>query len=72
MVMLAALFIPFFILLVFAFIAFWIWMLVDCVNRNYKKENDKIVWVLVIVLAGIVGAIIYYFIVKKVLSDLFL
>ncbi len=65
MVMLAALLIPFVILLVLGFFAFWIWMLVDCVTKNFKKENDKIVWVLVIVLAGFVGAIIYYFVVKS-------
>ncbi|MBU0466842.1 MAG: PLD nuclease N-terminal domain-containing protein [Nanoarchaeota archaeon] len=43
---------------------FWIWMIVDCAQRNFKNENDKILWILVIVLAGIIGAIIYYFVVK--------
>lgn len=43
---------------------FWIWMIVDCARRNFKNDNDKILWILVIVLAGIIGAIIYYFVVK--------
>lgn len=56
------------ILLIFVFAilatAFWIWMIVDCAKRNFKNENDKILWILVIVLAGIIGAIIYYFVIK--------
>jgi Mg2+ and Co2+ transporter CorA len=39
-------------------------MLVDSIQRKYKNENDKVVWVIVIVLVGIIGAIIYYFVVK--------
>lgn len=56
------------ILLFFAVIissmVFWIWMIVDCANRK-MKENDKIVWILIIVLIGILGAIIYYFVIKR-------
>ena len=43
---------------------FWIWMLIDCLKRNFKKDNDKIVWVLVIVFLSVLGAVIYYFVVK--------
>lgn len=45
-------------------LAFWIWMIVDCARRDFKNENDKIVWILVIVLLQLLGAIIYYFAVK--------
>jgi hypothetical protein len=48
---------------VLAFV-FWIWMIIDCARRDFKKENDKIVWILVIVLLQIIGAAIYYFAVK--------
>lgn len=41
---------------------FWIWMLIDCLKRNFE---DKIIWVIVIILLNIVGAILYYFMVKK-------
>ena len=44
---------------------FWIFMIVDAAKRNYKNENDKIMWILIVVLANIVGAIVYYFVVKK-------
>ncbi len=43
--------------------AFWIWMIVDC--AKYETEgNTKIVWLLVILLAGVVGAPLYFFIRK--------
>jgi hypothetical protein len=44
---------------------FWIFMIVDVAKRDFKKENDKIVWILVVVLASYIGAIIYYFVIKK-------
>ena len=47
----------------FAFIAtgFWIWMLVDCIINEPAEGNDKVVWVVVIALAGGVGAVVYFF-----------
>jgi len=48
---------------IFAFV-FWILMLIDCIKRKFKEESEKIVWILVIIFAGIIGALIYYFIVK--------
>ena len=44
--------------------AFWIWMIIDCAKRNFKKDIDKVVWILVIVLLSVLGASIYYFAVK--------
>jgi len=45
--------------------AFWIWMIIDCVKRKFKNEMDKVVWMLLLIFTGILGALIYYFIVKK-------
>jgi thiol:disulfide interchange protein len=43
--------------------AFWIWMIVDC--AKYETEGTaKIVWLLVILLAGIIGAPLYFFVRK--------
>lgn len=44
-------------------IVFWIWMLVDCLQR--EKFNDKLVWIIVLIFLNIVGAVLYYFIVKQ-------
>lgn len=51
-------------LAILAFV-FWIFMVIDVAKRKFKNDNDKILWILVIVLAGIIGAIIYYFVIKK-------
>ncbi len=45
--------------------AFWIWMLVDCATKESRGGNDKIVWILIIVFAHIVGAAIYYFVRRR-------
>jgi hypothetical protein len=43
---------------------FWIWMLVDCVRKEPTEGNDRIVWVLIIVLLHLLGAIVYFFVRK--------
>lgn len=39
----------------------WIWMIVDCVQYERSDSNNKIIWVLIILLTHVVGAIIYFF-----------
>ncbi|HBO43676.1 MAG TPA: hypothetical protein DD670_07045 [Planctomycetaceae bacterium] len=43
-------------------LAFWIWMIVDCAMNEPSAGNDKIIWILVIILASWIGALIYYFV----------
>jgi hypothetical protein len=45
--------------LVLAAIAFWIWMLVDCVRNRRLSESERIIWVIVICLTHWLGALIY-------------
>jgi len=40
-------------------LALWIWMLVDCATKEPDQGNDKLIWILVIVLTGWVGALLY-------------
>tara|TARA_Y100000310_G_scaffold94081_1_gene91719 strand:+ start:11986 stop:12222 length:237 start_codon:yes stop_codon:yes gene_type:complete len=54
----------FFTLIVSSFV-FWIWMLIDCIRRDFEKDDEKIVWLLVVILVQIIGAIIYYFVIKR-------
>jgi len=49
---------------ILAFI-FWIFMLVDALKRKFKTDGEKIAWVLVVIFLQILGAIIYYFVVKR-------
>jgi hypothetical protein len=41
--------------------AFWIWMLVDAARNEPGESHDKIVWVLIILFAHLIGALIYFF-----------
>ncbi len=44
---------------------FWILMIIDVAKRNFKNENDKVVWILIVILLSWLGATIYYFVIKK-------
>ena len=48
------------LLVVLVGFAFWIWMLIDCVTKEPDTGNTKICWVLIIVFAHIIGALVYY------------
>ncbi|MDI6784815.1 MAG: PLDc N-terminal domain-containing protein [bacterium] len=43
---------------------FWIWMLIDCVTKETDEGNSRLIWVLVIVLTHLIGALIYCFVRK--------
>jgi phage-related holin len=52
------------VLLVFAVLGIggtilWIWMIVDCATKEKSEGNEKVVWILVIVLTHWIGALIY-------------
>jgi len=47
--------------LVILFGVFWIWMLIDLLQR--RKFEDKLVWVLVLIFLNVLGAVLYYFLV---------
>jgi len=60
-----AVFIGLWILMFAAMIAlmvFWVIALIDVAKRDFPGQNDKLVWVLVVVLAGWLGALIYWFV----------
>ena|SRR3989344_445415 len=46
-----------------AIFIFWIMMLVDAIKHS--SEKMKLVWVVVIIFAHVIGALIYYFIEKR-------
>jgi hypothetical protein len=61
-----------FCVLILASVAFQIWMIVDAAKKVYPqgKENEKIVWILIILVAGAIGALIYYFVEKPKYAEL--
>lgn len=44
-------------------LAFWVWMILDCITQETDSTN-KIAWLLVILIVGIIGAPLY-FLVRK-------
>jgi len=41
--------------------AFWVWMLLDCVRNPRLTDTERLIWAIVICLAHLLGAVIYYF-----------
>ena len=37
----------------------WIWTLIDCIKNESDQGNERIVWVVVIAVAQLIGALIY-------------
>ena len=46
-------------------LVFWIKMLIDCVKRDFSNNTEKVVWIIVICLLQILGAIAYWFMVAS-------
>ena len=65
-VMLFTMLLPFlmFGFMIFA-VGFWVWMLIDSATNQKLTGNDKLMWVLIVVFANWIGALIYFFIGRK-------
>ena len=37
----------------------WTWMIVDCASKETSVGNEKLIWMLIIVLTHCIGALIY-------------
>ena len=37
----------------------WVWMIVDCATKEPSEGNDKLIWILIIVLTNWIGALLY-------------
>lgn len=51
------------ILILAVAIIFWLWMLIDVLQR--KRFEDKLVWVVVMIFLFVIGSILYYFLVYR-------
>lgn len=47
--------------------AFWVWMLVDCAQAPEPpgESNHRLVWILILVFTGWIGALLYFVIVRQ-------
>jgi hypothetical protein len=53
------------LVLVLAALAVWIWALVDAIKNPALSSNERLIWILVIILTNWLGAIIYLIIGRK-------
>jgi hypothetical protein len=59
------------ILIGLAMLVFWIWMLIDVIQRTPSQfgdssdDNTKLLWIVILLLTSWIGALIYYFMVYK-------
>lgn len=55
------------ILLAIGVFAFWVWMLVDCAQAPEPpgESNHRLIWILILVFTGWLGALLYFFIVRQ-------
>ena len=42
-----------------AMLLFWIWALIDVIRRQFPNQNDKTLWLIVVILLYWVGALVY-------------
>ena len=54
-------------LMAVGFFAFWVWMLVDCAQAPEPDHdsNHRLVWILILVFTGWIGALLYFFLVRR-------
>ncbi|MGN6436065.1 MAG: PLDc N-terminal domain-containing protein [Agriterribacter sp.] len=49
---------------------YWATTLVDVINRNFPETSTKVIWLLIVIFLGVIGAAVYNFWSKKsVVSD---
>jgi hypothetical protein len=41
--------------------ALWIWMIIDCAKKKKFQNGDNVMWILLLVLTGPIGMVLYYF-----------
>lgn len=39
--------------------ALWVWAIVDCATRESFQGNEKLLWLLIIILGQAIGAVVY-------------
>lgn len=43
----------------------FLWALIDCIRRDFPSPNDKILWIVLIILIGWIGPIVYLIVGRK-------
>src|SRR5579872_1184567 len=43
-----------------AFMAFTVWMIIDCATKEPRQGNERLIWIIIMVFVPYFGALIYY------------
>jgi len=43
----------------------WIWSLIHCIKNRYLSDNNRIIGVVLIVLLGLIGSLVYLFLPRE-------
>lgn len=54
-----ALFTLFIFMLAVGGLALTVWAVIDIVRKPFKKDNDKVLWLIIVLMLGLIGPIIY-------------
>lgn len=52
-------------LLGLATLGFWIWSLIHCVQNRYLNDTNRLIGILLIVLLGLLGSLVYLFLPRE-------
>lgn len=44
------------------YLIFWSWIIIDCTTKESEEGNTKLVWIGIILVAQLIGALLYFFI----------
>lgn len=45
--------------------ALWIWSLIHCIQNKFLSDNNRIVGIILIVVLGIIGSVVYIFLPRE-------
>lgn len=52
-------------LIVLALLGLWIWSLIHCVQNRYLNDSNRLIGILLIVLLGLIGSVVYLFLPRE-------
>lgn len=64
-----ALIVMFFFLFIIASIVLTIWSVIEIATKPFRKDNDKVIWLIICLLLGGIGPLIYLTQRKKLLAN---
>ncbi len=48
-----------------ALLGLWIWSLIHCVKNRYLNDSNRLIGILLIVLLGLIGSLVYLFLPRE-------